>query len=123
MSKRVNGRTRVFVYGTLLRGEPNHRLLARAGLVGEARTRPEFDLVDLGHFPAIIEGGSTAVAGEVYEVDRLALAALDRLEGHPSFYRRERIRLDGGQVVEAYLLPAEQAWSEKLIDTGDWRDR
>ena len=73
--------TRVFVYGTLLAGEPNHRLLARARLVTEARTKPAFELRDLGSSPRLVRGGAHAVAGEVYEVDEATLAALDRLEG------------------------------------------
>ncbi len=44
----MNGSARVFVYGTLLSGGPNHRLRADAALVGEARTEPESDLAMLG---------------------------------------------------------------------------
>ena len=61
--------TKVFTYGTLLKGEPNHGLLAEARLVGEARTEPVFDLINLGAFPGMVAGGSTAVRGEIYEVD------------------------------------------------------
>ncbi|MEZ4323566.1 MAG: gamma-glutamylcyclotransferase family protein, partial [Polyangiales bacterium] len=88
--------TRVFVYGTLLAGEPNHRVLAGARLVANARTQPAFELRDLGPFPGLVSGGAHAVAGEVYEVDEATLAALDRLEGHPRFYRRTRIALEDG---------------------------
>jgi gamma-glutamylcyclotransferase (GGCT)/AIG2-like uncharacterized protein YtfP len=59
---------RLFVYGTLRRGEANHHRLAQATFLGEARTRPEFRLVDLGRFPGLLPGGSTAVVGEVYDV-------------------------------------------------------
>ena len=50
--------TRVFVYGTLLAGEPNHRLLEAASFVGPAETPPVFLLVDLGPFPALVACGA-----------------------------------------------------------------
>jgi gamma-glutamylaminecyclotransferase len=121
MRRPLNGTTRVFVYGTLLSGEPNHRLLADAALVGAARTEPEFDLVSLGAFPAMVPGGRTAIAGEVYEVDRPTLDALDRLEGHPRFYRRRAVRLDDGGEVLAYLLTPDQVRGRPRIESGDWR--
>ncbi len=114
---------RVFVYGTLLAGEPNHRLLARARLVTEARTKPAFKLRDLGAFPGLVRGCAHAVAGKVYEVDELTLAALDRLEGHPRFYKRTRIALEDGAVVETYLLAPEQVEGRPVIDSGSWRAR
>jgi gamma-glutamylaminecyclotransferase len=104
MSHPPNGTTRVFVYGTLLRGEPNHRLLTSALFVGGAHTEPAFDLVSLGPFPTMVEGGETSIAGEVYEVDPATLGALDRLEGAPSFYQRHAVRLEDGSEVQTYLL-------------------
>ncbi|WP_415841932.1 gamma-glutamylcyclotransferase family protein, partial [Myxococcus xanthus] len=92
--KHASTSTRVFVYGTLLGGEPNHRLLRGARLIGPARTQPRFTLYDYGPFPALASRGKHAVEGEVYEVDALMLAALDRLESHPRFYRRTPITLD-----------------------------
>lgn len=115
--------TRVFVYGTLLAGEPNHRLLTGARLVAEARTKPAFELRDLGAFPGLVSGGAHAVAGEVYEVDEATLAALDRLEGHPRFYRRTTIALEDGAAVETYLLAPEQVEGRPVIASGNWRSR
>ena len=115
--------TYVFVYGTLLAGEPNHRFLVGARLVAAARTKPAFELRDLGAFPGLVRGGAHAVAGEVYEVDEPTLAALDRLEGHPRFYRRSRIALEGGATVETYLLAPEQVEGLPVIDSGSWRAR
>ncbi|WP_342379405.1 gamma-glutamylcyclotransferase [Myxococcus stipitatus] len=114
---------RVFVYGTLLAGEPNHRVLAGARLVAKACTEPAFELRDLGPFPGLVRGGTHAVAGEVYEVDAPTLAALDRLEGHPRFYRRTRIALDDGALVETYLLTPEQVEGRPVIVSGNWRSR
>jgi gamma-glutamylcyclotransferase (GGCT)/AIG2-like uncharacterized protein YtfP len=110
----------VFTYGTLLKGEVNHHLLARACFVADARTEPCFELFDLGPFPAMSTGGETAVLGEVYAVDEATLARLDRLEGHPSFYQRTQIRLEGGQEVEAYLMDRARMRGRVLISSGDW---
>ena len=113
--------TRVFVYGSLLAGEPNHRVLARATLVAKARTEPRFALHDLGAFPAMVDGGAHAVDGEVYEVDADTLAALDRLEGHPRFYRRAAIVLADGSSADSYLLSSAQVEGHAVISTGCWR--
>jgi gamma-glutamylaminecyclotransferase len=111
----------VFTYGTLLRGEVNHDLLAQARFVAEARTEPCFELFDLGSFPAMSMGGETAVCGEVYAADDATLARLDRLEGHPSFYQRTQIRLEGGQEVETYLMDRARMRGRAPIASGDWR--
>ncbi|WP_141619454.1 gamma-glutamylcyclotransferase [Myxococcus sp. AB036A] len=119
--KRAPTPTRVFVYGTLLSGEPNHRLLRGARLIGPARTQPRFTLYDYGPFPALASRGKHAVEGEVYEVDALMLAALDRLESHPRFYRRTPITLDDVGRVEAYLFPRERLAGRPIIESGCWR--
>lgn len=114
------GCTKVFVYGTLRAGEANARLLVGAKLDRLARTEAAFDLADMGPYPAMVRGGSTAVRGEVYVVDEATLRALDRLEGHPRFYRRERITLGDGEEVEAYLMPPEAVFGRRRIANGDW---
>lgn len=115
--------TRVFVYGTLLAGEPNHRLLTGARLAHEPGERAEIAQLERGLGPRLRDGGEHAVAGEVYEVDEATLAALDRLEGHPRFYRRTRIALEDGAAVETYLLAPEQVEGRPVIDSGNWRAR
>jgi len=114
-------RRRVFVYGSLLRGEPNHPVIERAELVGAATTPPRFTLHDLGAFPAMIEGGEHAIVGEVYEVDQATLTALDRLEGHPRFYRRTPIALADGSAAETYVLTRAQVVGRPVVSTGSWR--
>lgn len=113
----------VFVYGTLLHGEGNHRLLERTHRVGPGATEPRYQLVDLGGYPGLVAGGRTQVHGEVYRVDQTVLDRLDELEGHPGYYQRQRLRLADGRDVEAYVLPPEEAVGCPRIASGDWRRR
>lgn len=113
---------KVFVYGTLLRGEANHRLLEHSTFVGYARTPAAYRLHSLGGFPGMVLGGNSIVEGEVYDVDVATLARLDRLEGHPSFYRRMWIRLGNGTRALTYLLPQHRVSERAVIASGNWRD-
>jgi gamma-glutamylcyclotransferase len=113
--------TRIFVYGTLLSGEHNHRWLQGASFIAPARTPPSFELRSLGGFPGLVARGRTAVEGEVYEVAPSTLEALDRLEGHPSFYRRTKVRLDDGTEAETYLLEPPDVAGCPAISSGSWR--
>lgn len=111
------------MYGTLLRGEANHHLLARATFVGAATTEPRFSLHDLGAYPAMVAGGAHAIVGEVYEVDPSTLAALDELEGHPRFYRRTPITLADGSLAETYLQTRSRTKGRPVLAAGSWRER
>ncbi len=79
-------RVLLFAYGTLMRGEPAHDLLGDARWLGAADTEPAFTLLDMGDYPALLEGGTTRVAGEIYEIDASLLEALDRYEEAPEVY-------------------------------------
>jgi gamma-glutamylcyclotransferase (GGCT)/AIG2-like uncharacterized protein YtfP len=111
----------VFVYGSLLRGEPNHGLLREATWIGPARTPPAFRLVDLGRYPGMVAEGTTAVVGELYRVPARALAALDELEDHPAVYVRTHIRLADRRDALTYLLRAHVAAGRAEVPGGDWR--
>lgn len=110
---------RVFVYGTLLRGEVNHRLLCGARCLGEHRTEPRFTLLVLGAYPGLIPGGDTAVRGEVYAVDAAGLRRLDRLEDCPRLYDRRLIPTAHGSAW-VYLYRGPRADRLRLAQ-GDWR--
>ncbi|MDH4120503.1 MAG: gamma-glutamylcyclotransferase [Deltaproteobacteria bacterium] len=112
----------IFVYGSLMRGMSNHRLIAKGRFVQEDLTPPHYTLVDLGAYPAVITRGTTAVYGELYEVDEDILRNLDRLEGHPDFYRRTPIQLASSHSAEIYLLNLKLP-SYKVIPSGDWRQK
>jgi gamma-glutamylaminecyclotransferase len=114
---------KLFVYGSLLRGEPAHTLLAGASLVGVTRTAPEFHLVDLGAYAALVRGGAVAVAGELYTVDVRTRAQIDVERQVPVLFNRERIRLCDGSDVDAYTMTLEQVRGRRRLAHGDWHQR
>jgi gamma-glutamylcyclotransferase (GGCT)/AIG2-like uncharacterized protein YtfP len=113
----------LFVYGSLLAGEKYEAQLAGARLLGDSRTEPAYTLVDLAEYPALVDEGTTAVAGELYEIDEETLHRLDAFEGHPDEYRREPVRLVGAAGAEAYLYPRARTVGLPTIAGGDWRRR
>lgn len=113
--------TRVFVYGSLMRGGRWHAVIAPGRFLGEARTQPAYTLLDLGRYPGLEPGGATAVHGELYEVDDATLDALDELEGHPELYERRPVLLDGEGDAQAWFTP--DGASGPVVTSGDWRRR
>ena len=128
--------TKVFVYGSLMRGLHNSHLLATSKLVNQrARTQatdfclvacelekghPDEHLSAYGHpsahylYPYAIpheraRAGDvrTALRGETYEVQDDVLKLLDELEEHPDYYRREMIPLQDEADAWIYLLHDE----------------
>lgn len=112
---------RLFVYGTLMRGQHNHRVLAGARFVGPALTRDAFTLLDLGGCPALVTGPVSRIVGEVFEVDEVTLARCDRLEGHPTLYRREPVTLDDGSKASTYRY-VQGSRRAPVILSGSWLD-
>lgn len=93
---------RVFVYGTLKRGQPNHGVLrdganGRAAFRGRARTVEPYPLVIAGehNVPRLLDlpGQGRRVAGEIYVVDERMLSFLDEFEGCPDLYQRTSLRV------------------------------
>ena len=121
----------VFVYGSLLRGFGNHRLLLNSPYVEFVdEDSIKGSLYDCGYFPFVRhdnDGGN--VVGEVYEVDINTLRNLDRLEGYTegyeddNLYNRKVITTNKGLEVFYYegadfLLSG----SSPKIESGDWRE-
>jgi gamma-glutamylcyclotransferase (GGCT)/AIG2-like uncharacterized protein YtfP len=120
----VSERSELFVYGTLMRGQHHHDTMAGAEFVAEAQTMPEFELVLIDYFPALVRGGAQAVHGELYRVDAETLARLDELEEVPHYYVRERVALSGGASAETYLMPRERVTlGAQRIESGSFRER
>ena len=86
---------KVFVYGSLKKGYINNRLfLHNSNFICKAKTLDSnYDMVSLGGFPAMENGGGYYISGEVYKVNKETLKHLDGLEGNGYFYTREKIRV------------------------------
>jgi gamma-glutamylcyclotransferase (GGCT)/AIG2-like uncharacterized protein YtfP len=120
----------LFVYGTLRRGGTNHAQLQGARYVTMACSAAQYELVDLGGYPALLEDGHQSVIGELYEVDAALTRALDEFEDVPTLYERKRIELyraepqTGSEVspqfADAYVLPRARAQGAPALVTGDW---
>jgi gamma-glutamylaminecyclotransferase len=108
----------VFVYGTLKRGFHNHYLLADTEFIGKGVTLTKFHVRCCG-FPVVFTAPAIAfVQGEVYNVtNKHTLAALDRLEGVPHMYTRERVLVDvpsrGQQFDASIYIGNSRNWTNR----------
>lgn len=102
----------LFVYGTLKRGQHNHHFLTNAQFLGEDVTELAiYDLGAINHtggFPILVKNGNYKIVGEVYKIDKDILQAIDRLEGHPNFYKREVIKLESGKLAHTYIFTLDR---------------
>lgn len=98
----------VFVYGTLMKGRKNHSVMEsiNAKFLGEASVASQYRMVNVGPFPALVQGREGAwrrprytIHGEVYSVTNEGMRRLDMFEGAPNLYHRD--------VVMANLKPTE----------------
>lgn len=113
----------LFVYGTLLRGEDNAPRIAHLPFVGDDSTQAAFTLVNLGPYPGLVKGGGTAVKGELYDIQKEHLPALDEFEEHPHLYRRDTLLLASGRRAVTYFLNEQHARGAFVIPHGNWRLR
>jgi gamma-glutamylaminecyclotransferase len=94
----------VAVYGTLKKGYSNYwnYLSGKSRHLGKGKTTDKYPLVVKG-LPYLIneKGKGYNVEVDVFKVSDSVLSALDRLEGHPIWYKREQINvtLKGKKVL------------------------
>ncbi len=97
---------KIFVYGTLMRGQENAHMMSAAEFSGEAVTQhAAYDLIAVDYpaypYPALITG-NRFIKGEVYNIDPKYLMVLDIFEGVE--YERREIALEGGELADTYYL-------------------
>lgn len=96
----------VAVYGTLKKGYSNYNhYLTSSKYVGKGETKEKYPLVISG-LPYLIEdkGKGHNVEVDVFKVSSGVLGHLDRLEGHPNWYRRKQIDIEmKGKVLKCWI--------------------
>lgn len=114
----------LFVYGSLMRGQPAHTRMIGCPWQGPA-TLQGLALHDLGPFPMAVASDDPALRlhGELYAVDAAQLAALDRYEGAPRLYGRQLRSLADGRTVWVYVGRPHQVRHAPLIASGRWSGR
>lgn len=137
----------LFVYGTLMAGQSNHRIMAPFVDAGHAELRydnvvvQDSVMLDIGGLPAMYVDRlpfASGVRGQIWGVSPLALEYLDRFEGHPHFYARSRLGPDRTNLsldldLYFYQGPLARASTDpfgifrgRRVDDMllcDWRDR
>lgn len=87
----------IFVYGTLKKGYGNHRLLTSSVFLGSGITVKKY-LMTANGIPFVSDEPDnkniTNIVGELYQVDNQTMYQVDMLEGHPSFYKREKVEVE-----------------------------
>lgn len=139
--KGADHKVRVFVYGTLKKDCGNYSLMQhiKAKFLGYDYMRLPARMVSMGGFPAVCHSPSDnprRIYGQVFEIEPDALASLDRLEGHPRWYRREKLTTGLGEFrAWIYLMPEktlirkqdnvvpESMWRLKEAEEQFWKAR
>ena len=109
---------RIFICGSALRGQPDHKNLQSAKFIKPAATQPRYRLHAAadGWHPAIyeVEEGGISIPGEVYELTLEQFEHLAATEP-PNMYPSDVI-LEDGEVLTAFLYPRE------LVQKYNWLD-
>lgn len=111
----------VFVYGTLKKGYGNHERILN-GLIGYKATAPDIALHDGPGFPFAVRNADAVAIGELYIVDDNQLNAMDALEGHPGWYKREltHIILENHERCDGWVYLNPEAHDYPIISDGLW---
>ena len=102
---------KLFTYGTLMKGECRHDILADAEYLGDAILH-DYCLQEIGSFPGAVPKEGYEVFGEVYEIPEELITTLDWIEGEGYLYKRKTVE------VELNGTEADVLFYEFLKDDG-----
>ena len=113
---------KLFIYGTIKRGQCRADVMREQKFLGNVKLVPMYKMFNLGQFPALVEvsveNNGTMIEGELWEVDEDCVRRLDMIEGAPSFYRRQEVKVAGQEAealyVESYLYQGDTSDSEDV---------
>lgn len=123
----------LFVYGTLrppqahTTPEDSRYYPAIADLIRshQPATLTGAELYDLGAYPAATPGDGV-IEGDLLQVAAAAVPIADRIEGHPTFYRRAAVMVQtaqGAATAWIYWSPPGLTTGRQRITNGDWFTR
>jgi len=104
---------KLFVYGTLKE---------RAKRSGGKPATIKGLIYDLGPFPAVLLGGQELVQGITFDVTDQDLKELDRYEGVPRLYTREKTNAThtDGEQIEVWVYQFAREIDKQPIKSGMW---
>lgn len=110
----------VLVYGSLRKGFHNHRWMRGATYLGSTTVK-NIRMFKVSTYPMCIHSNRGVVFVEAYEVSDKLLHALDRHEGHPRVYTRQRRKTSCGRFNGwVYLGRADQVEGLREVNPGLW---
>ena len=123
----------IFVYGTLRPSRPDtladdSRYYSQIAAFVETAIPARLagaELYDMGTYPAVVPGQGL-VQGDLLRVKSAAMAITDRIEGHPTFYRRDRVTVqteNGSAKAWIYWAPKGLTIGRRRVPCGDWFQR
>ena len=111
---------KVFVYGTLMKGETNHDFLQNATFLDKTVIEG-YDMYKVGWYPAIIDGEGLAI-GEVYSVPVEDMASIDSLECEGSLYEKRCVRITVNGVPDFAFVYVYLDDCSDLSKIPSWRE-
>ncbi len=113
---------RIFVYGTLRRGDCRDLGVRYAGATFISAGWISGELFNLGEYPGVRLGGTERVVGEVFEVSEVTLLQLDAMEGDEYTRVPVSVNTPDGEVG-TYWVYEVLDWvcaDSPKIESGDW---
>ena len=107
---------RVFVYGTLMRGQRANHLMSGSDFAG-CFCLKDYAMYHLGSYPGIVPCAGESVMGELYFVSEEMIAQMDRYEREGDLYLRRSVTLTAGEnthTAEVYVYNRDVSGFEKM---------